>query len=55
MKPLLVPLTAAILLGGCSSAAAPGADDVLNQVDKAEQVQDAADKHNAEIEDATNP
>lgn len=55
MKPLLVPLTAAILLGGCSSAAAPEADNVLNQVDKAEDVQETADKHNAEIDNATNP
>ena len=55
MKPLLVPLTAAILLGGCSSAAAPGADDVLNQVDKAEDVGQTADQHNDAIEDATNP
>lgn len=55
MKPLLVPLTAAILLGGCSSAAAPGADDVLNQVDKAKDVGKTADQHNDAIEDATDP
>ncbi len=55
MRQLLIPLTAAILVGGCSSAAAPGADDVLNQVDKAKQVQEDADRHNAELEDASTP
>ena len=54
MRPLLVPLTAAILLGGCSSAAAPGADDVLDQVDKAKDVGQTADQHNDAIEEATN-
>lgn len=51
----MVPLTAAILLGGCSSAAAPGADDVLDQVDKAKKVQEQAEHHNADIEEATSP
>jgi hypothetical protein len=55
MRLLAVPLTAAILLGGCSSAAAPGADDVLDQVDKAKQAGDVADQHNADIEEATSP
>ena len=50
MKPLLVPLTAAILLGGCSSAAAPGADDMLKQVDKAKQVEQQVEERNAELE-----
>lgn len=55
MKPLLVPLTAAILLAGCSSAAAPGADDVLDQVDKAKDVGQTAGQRNDAIEDATSP
>ena len=55
MKPLLIPLTAAILIGGCTSAAAPGSDDVLDQVDKAKEVGQTADRHNDAIENATNP
>ena len=55
MKLLAVPLTAAILLGGCSSAAAPGADNVLDQVDKAKQAGDITDQHNNDIEEATGP
>ena len=54
MRPLLVPLTAAILLTGCSSAAVPGADDVLDQVDKAKDVGQTADQHNDAIQEATN-
>lgn len=55
MRLLAVPLTAAILIGGCSSAATPGSDDVLDQVDKAKDVGQTADQHNDAIEDATNP
>lgn len=50
MKRLFVPVLAAIALAGCSSAAAPGADDVLRQVEKAEQVQEQVDQRNTELE-----
>lgn len=43
-------LIAAALLGGCSSAAAPGSETVLNQVDKAKQAQEQAEARNAELD-----
>jgi hypothetical protein len=38
MKKLTVSLVLALTLGACSSAAVPGADKVLNQTDKANDV-----------------
>lgn len=50
MKRLLAVAVAAMALGGCSSAAAPDADNVLKQVEKAEDVQEQVDQRNAELE-----
>ena len=40
----------AAILGGCSSAAGPGADGVLKQVDKAKQVEKQVEERNSGLD-----
>ena len=51
MKRLVVLFaSAAIVAAGCSSCAAPGADDVLKQTEKAEKLKEDVEERNAELE-----
>ena len=50
MKRIVTLALAATLLGGCSSGAAPGAGNVVDQVDKAKDVQNQMNDRNAELE-----
>ncbi len=51
MKRILVAAPMALLLAGCSSGAAPGAENVVDQTEKAEDVKDQLEDRNAELED----
>ena len=46
---LAAGLTALVLLGGCSSGAAPGSGDVVDQVDKATDVGAKVEERNSEL------
>ena len=50
MKRIVTLALAVALLGGCSSAAAPGAENVIDQVDKAKDVQNQMNERNEELE-----
>ena len=43
-------MSAAVLGAGCTSGAAPGADDVVNQTEKAEQLEKDLEERNEELE-----
>ena len=50
MRRIPALLAAALILGGCTSGAAPGADDVVDQVEKAEDLEKQVEERNAEFE-----
>lgn len=52
MSRLLCAAVTAVVFGACSSAAAPGADNVLHQVDKAKQVEKQVEERNAQFDES---
>ena len=48
---VVILMSAALLAAGCTSGAAPGADDVVNQTEKAKQLEKDLEERNSELED----
>ena len=51
MKRILSFSLAMLLLGGCTSAAAPGADNVVDQVEKAEELEKQVEERNSQFDE----
>jgi len=50
MRTLCAVLVATLVLGGCSSGAAPGAEDVVDQVEKAERLEEQVEERNSQFD-----